>query len=56
MWRFFTGGTPPPPTTFRLRGESSGRCLDVTGANSANGTRVQIWDCHGGANQRWAKA
>ncbi len=30
----------PTPTTFRLRGESSGRCLDVNGANSANGTQT----------------
>jgi glucosylceramidase len=31
----------------------SNRCLDVTGNNSANGTRLQIWDCTGAANQKW---
>jgi sugar lactone lactonase YvrE len=30
-----------------------GKCADVTGANSANGTRVQIWTCGAGANQQW---
>jgi endo-1,4-beta-xylanase len=29
-----------------------GKCLDVA-PNAAAGTRVQIWDCHGGANQQW---
>ena len=43
---------PPPPPTFRLRGEGSGRRIDVP-ANAAAGTRVRIWDCTGGANQQW---
>ncbi|NUT51471.1 MAG: poly(3-hydroxybutyrate) depolymerase [Saccharothrix sp.] len=51
VWKFFTGEQPPTPTTFRLRGEASGRCLDVNGANSANGTPMIIWDCNSGANQ-----
>ncbi|GAB1511022.1 ricin-type beta-trefoil lectin domain protein [Actinophytocola sp. KF-1] len=55
VWKFFTGDTPPTPTTFRLRGESSGRCLDVTGANSANGTQLILWDCHAGANQQFTR-
>lgn len=50
VWRFFTGEAPPP--TFRLRGEASGRCLDVNGATSANGSQLIVWDCHGGANQQ----
>jgi hypothetical protein len=29
------------------------KCLDVTGNSSANGTRLQIWTCSGGANQKW---
>jgi hypothetical protein len=29
-----------------------GKCLEVP-ANAAAGTRAQIWDCNGGANQRW---
>ena len=32
---------------------SGGRCVDVAGANPANGTAVQLWDCNGTAAQRW---
>jgi hypothetical protein len=31
----------------------AGKCLDVSSANSANGTAVQLWDCNGTAAQRW---
>ena len=47
---------PPPPPTFRLRGEGSGRCLDVNAASTADGSQMIIWDCHTNANQRWARA
>ncbi|WP_187281481.1 ricin-type beta-trefoil lectin domain protein [Nonomuraea sp. C10] len=46
-----SGGTPNPVS--RIQGVGSGRCLDVTGASQANGTRVAIWDCHGQVNQQW---
>jgi hypothetical protein len=36
-----------------LRNEATGDCLDVHGADSANGTGVLGWDCHGGRNQGW---
>ncbi|WP_309113157.1 ricin-type beta-trefoil lectin domain protein [Saccharothrix sp.] len=55
VWRFFTGETTPAPASFRLRGESSGRCLDVNGAGSANGTQMIVWDCHTGANQQFTQ-
>ncbi|GAA4473102.1 RICIN domain-containing protein [Phytohabitans houttuyneae] len=58
VWRFFTGEAPNPnpnPTGFRLRGEASGRCLDVSGASPANGTQTQIWDCHTNANQQFSQ-
>jgi hypothetical protein len=32
---------------------SLGFCLDLDAGGTANGTNVQIWTCHGGANQRW---
>jgi poly(3-hydroxybutyrate) depolymerase len=48
--------TPTPnPTGFRLRGEASGRCLDVSGASSANGSLTQIYDCHTNANQQFSQ-
>ncbi|QIY66658.1 RICIN domain-containing protein [Streptomyces sp. RPA4-2] len=28
-------------------------CLDVTGNGTANGTPVQMWECNGGASQKW---
>ncbi|MEO3816480.1 endo-1,4-beta-xylanase [Plantactinospora sp. B24E8] len=50
------GGTNPnPPSGNRLRNEASGRCLDVNGASSANGTQMLIWDCHSGANQQFTQ-
>lgn len=41
-------GTAGP---FRLA--DGGKCLDDPGFNTANGTRMDIWTCNGGANQRW---
>ncbi|WP_427164750.1 lectin [Streptomyces sp. C1-1] len=31
----------------------AGKCLDVAGANSADGTAVQLYDCNGTAAQQW---
>ncbi len=56
VWNFFTGNTTPTPTAFRLRNESAGRCLDVNGANSANGTATIVWDCHTNANQQFTRS
>src|SRR5690242_5733645 len=30
-----------------------GKCVDVAGANSANGTQVQLWTCNGTSAQQW---
>ncbi|MEU3978840.1 glycoside hydrolase family 19 protein [Streptomyces sp. NPDC026672] len=32
----------------------AGKCIDVAGASSANGTAVQIYDCNGTTAQRWS--
>jgi hypothetical protein len=37
----------------QIVGGQSGRCIDVPGGTTTNGTQVQLWDCSGGANQRW---
>jgi hypothetical protein len=37
----------------QIVGGQSGRCVDVPGATTTNGTQVQLQDCAGGANQRW---
>jgi len=58
VYRVSGGGTtttPPAPTTFRLRGEASGRCLDVNQASSTNGTPMLIWDCHTATNQQYTQ-
>nr|BFE59744.1 ricin-type beta-trefoil lectin domain protein [Dactylosporangium thailandense] len=50
-----SGGTttPPPSSTTTLVSAASGRCLDVPNSSTTNGTQPIIWDCNGGANQRW---
>lgn len=66
VWDFFAqfraGTTPTPtPTTppggsqqdVTVVGGQSGRCLDVPGAVTTNGTQATLWDCHGRTNQRW---
>ncbi|XVV01591.1 RICIN domain-containing protein [Actinosynnema sp. CA-248983] len=32
-----------------------GKCVDVAGAGTANGTAVQLWDCNGTAAQQWTR-
>ncbi|PIM65951.1 glycosyl hydrolase, partial [Streptomyces sp. JV178] len=44
-WPTYPGGS--------LRNPQSGKCLDVSGGGSADGTLVHLWTCHGGANQKW---
>jgi hypothetical protein len=34
-------------------GTQSGRCADVSGIATTNGTAVQLWDCNGQTNQSW---
>ncbi|MFD7660969.1 RICIN domain-containing protein [Actinosynnema sp. NPDC059797] len=46
-------GDPVAAQGSQVVGVPSGRCLDVAGAATANGTRLQLWDCHGQPNQRW---
>ena len=31
-----------------------GKCLDINGGATANGTKIQLWTCHGGNPQQWA--
>ncbi|MCQ8189779.1 RICIN domain-containing protein [Streptomyces rugosispiralis] len=34
--------------------QGSGRCLDAYDNGTGDGTRLVLWSCHSGANQRWA--
>jgi len=36
-----------------LRNPNSGRCLDVLGFQTANGSRPGLWECNGLSNQQW---
>ncbi len=45
------GGTGTGP----MRAVGAGRCLDVPGQSTTNGTQVQIYDCWGGPNQTWTR-
>ncbi|MFF8448390.1 ThuA domain-containing protein [Streptomyces leeuwenhoekii] len=48
------GGTPGPRTG-AVRGVG-GKCLDVDGAHTADGTKVQIWTCNDTPAQHWTVA
>ena len=57
-WNFFSqfmsgNPDPDPGDASPIRGAQSGRCLDVAGQSQNNGSAVQLWDCHNGANQQW---
>jgi dienelactone hydrolase len=53
-----TATTPPvstpPPSGGRLKGTASGRCVDISGYGTADGTRLQLYDCTGQWNQAWS--
>ncbi|MFJ7048438.1 family 43 glycosylhydrolase [Streptomyces sp. NPDC101112] len=48
-----SGETAATPTAYTLVNRNSGKCLDVAGANTADGTNIHQWTCNGGANQKW---
>ncbi|MFJ6793698.1 endo-1,4-beta-xylanase [Streptomyces sp. NPDC091268] len=46
--------TPTPqPGSGPIKGVGSGRCLDVPGSATADGTQLNLWDCNNRANQQW---
>jgi hypothetical protein len=36
-----------------VAGDNTSKCVDDNADSSANGTKVQMWDCNGGASQDW---
>ncbi len=46
-------GTYPAGDIYNFVNLNSGKCLDVTGASTANGAIVEQWPCNGGSNQKW---
>jgi beta-glucanase (GH16 family) len=53
-WVRVSNDTPPPSGGTEIRG-IGGKCVDVAGANTANGTPIQITDCNGNAAQKWSR-
>ncbi|MET9438454.1 ricin-type beta-trefoil lectin domain protein [Streptomyces sp. NPDC006551] len=49
----WSGGQADGPETSGALVGLGGKCLDVAGGSSADGTPVQLWDCNGSAAQRW---
>ncbi|MEU8733344.1 PQQ-dependent sugar dehydrogenase [Streptomyces tendae] len=47
-----SGGQQPGPRSGEVKGVN-GKCLDVDGANTSDGTQVQIWTCNGSGAQKW---
>ncbi|WIX81919.1 ricin-type beta-trefoil lectin domain protein [Amycolatopsis carbonis] len=47
------GGTTPPPTGGKQITGYGGKCVDVAGANPANGTKVDLYTCNGTNAQQW---
>ncbi|WP_229072005.1 RICIN domain-containing protein [Actinoplanes sp. DH11] len=52
---FTWSGTAAPQPTGAITG-LAGKCADVAGAATANGTAVQLHTCNGSAAQRWTRA
>ncbi|WP_410623625.1 ricin-type beta-trefoil lectin domain protein [Amycolatopsis sp. cmx-8-4] len=49
------GWITPPGTAGRpVRSGIAGKCLDVNGGNSANGTTAQVWGCNATVAQLWS--
>jgi beta-glucanase (GH16 family) len=46
------GGGGGGGTTTPIHGYG-GKCVDVAGSNTANGTAIQLWTCNGTAAQNW---
>ncbi|GHJ39826.1 ThuA domain-containing protein [Streptomyces sp. TS71-3] len=47
-----SGPVTPPSGTGPIHGYG-GKCVDIAGAGSANGTAVQLYDCNGSSAQNW---
>jgi hypothetical protein len=42
-----------PSGYFKIRSRMNGRCLDVNGGSTNNGSRVVLFNCHDGLHQHW---
>ncbi|MFF3916146.1 RICIN domain-containing protein [Streptomyces sp. NPDC001852] len=44
-----------PNADGQIVNEASGRCLDVGGQATADGSKVILYSCNGGANKAWTR-
>ena len=53
-------GNPVQRFTLSAAGDlvnvSANRCVDIAAWNNSNGAQLHLWDCVGGANQKWTRA
>lgn len=42
-----------PSGYFKIRSRSNGKCLDVNGGKTVEGTRVVLYNCNNGLHQQW---
>lgn len=54
IWETASNSDPGPPPGGTITG-FGGKCVDVAGANSANGTAVQLWTCNATIAQQWTR-
>jgi hypothetical protein len=47
-------GTPPPARPKPGTVQGLGKCMDVNGSHTADGTHVQLWDCNGTGAQSFS--
>jgi type 1 glutamine amidotransferase len=43
----------PNTRTGPITGGASGKCVDVNGASTADGTKIQLWTCDSSTKQQW---
>jgi chitinase len=54
IFNAITGGTTPPPPPGGTITGYGGKCVDVAGAATANGTKIAIYTCNGSVAQKWS--
>ncbi|MEV4057525.1 ricin-type beta-trefoil lectin domain protein [Amycolatopsis sp. NPDC049688] len=52
IFNAISGSTPPPPAGGTITGYG-GKCVDVAGASTANGTAIDLYTCNGTSAQQW---
>jgi hypothetical protein len=52
-WQFLQVGTSGGRAYYYLINQRSGKCLDVTDANTSDRATIQQFDCNGGGSEMW---